>query len=67
MQQNLTDKIIFELDMIRIMSKLSVFAIQNESKETENDSFELIFEDIEKRCWNISEWFEESIKEIPDN
>jgi hypothetical protein len=43
------------------MSKLSVFAIQNESKETENDSFELIFEDIEKRCWNISEYVEKTV------
>lgn len=60
MQQNLTDKIICELDMIRTMSRLSIFAIQNESKETENDSLELIFKDIEKRCWNISEYVEKS-------
>lgn len=60
MQQNLMENIITELDMIRIMTRLCVFAIQNDSKETERGSLEFIFEDIEKRCWNISEYVEKS-------
>lgn len=59
MQQNLIEKIISELDIIRTMSRLSIFAIKNDSKELENDIFGLIFEDIEKRCWNISEFIEQ--------
>jgi hypothetical protein len=55
MQQNLIDNTIYELDMIRILSRFSIFSLINDSKEIERGSFELIFEDIEKRCWQISE------------
>ena len=58
MQQNLTGKICQELDMIRILSKLSCCAIQNEAENIEQDSFILVFEDIEERCWQISEFIE---------
>ena len=59
MQQNLTQKIYQELDMIRLMSRMSGFAIQYEAKNLGQDSFKLVFEDIEKRCWQISEFVEE--------
>ncbi|OGI02608.1 MAG: hypothetical protein A2104_10510 [Candidatus Melainabacteria bacterium GWF2_32_7] len=55
MQQNLTDKIYQELDMIRLLSKMSCFAIQSEAENIDQDSFMLVFEDIEKRCWQVSE------------
>lgn len=59
MQQNLIDKIYCELDMIRITSQMSNLALQNELKNIRANSFELIFQDIEKRCWQISEWVEQ--------
>ena len=68
-EETLTEKIVLELDMIRTMSKLIVFAIENDSKETETGSIELVFEDIEKRCWNISEFVEKienKIKELKE-
>lgn len=55
MQQNLMHKIYCELDMIRILSRLSICAIQNDSVDSKNDSFEFIFKEIENRCWKISE------------
>lgn len=58
MNQGLTDKIYYELDMIRILSKMSGYVIINESEDIGNDKFKLIFEDIEKRCWLISEYVE---------
>jgi len=58
MQQNLIQEIYSELDMVRIMSRMSVFAIETESKEAANDSLKLIFKDIEKRTWNVSEFLE---------
>ncbi|OGI22875.1 MAG: hypothetical protein A2287_10350 [Candidatus Melainabacteria bacterium RIFOXYA12_FULL_32_12] len=58
MQQNLTDKIYQELDMIRLLSKMSHFAIQSEAENIDQDSFMLVFEDIEKRCWQVSELIE---------
>ena len=68
-EETLTEKIILELDMIRTMSRLTVFAIQNDSEETERGSIEGIFEDIEKRCWNISELVEKienKVKELKE-
>ena len=59
MQQNLTKKIYDELDMIRLLSRMSGFAIKNEAQNIEQDSFMLVFDDIEKRCWQISEFVEE--------
>ena len=58
MQQNLTEEIILELDMIRIMSRLSLDALNNDISLTETGSMQLILEDIIKRAWNISELFE---------
>jgi len=58
MQQNLTQKIYQELDMIRLLSRMSGFAIHNEAQNIEQNHFEMIFEDIEKRCWQISEFVE---------
>ncbi len=37
-EDSITDKIIFEFDMIRILSNLSIYAIKNDSEEIENDS-----------------------------
>ncbi|OGI00380.1 MAG: hypothetical protein A2287_09270 [Candidatus Melainabacteria bacterium RIFOXYA12_FULL_32_12] len=58
MKQNLINKIYYELDMIRLLSKMSCFVIQNEAENIKQDDFQLIFEDIEKRCWQISEFVE---------
>jgi hypothetical protein len=58
MQQNLTDEIYLELEIIRIMSRLSVFAIENESEDVGETHLRSIFQDIEKRCWNLSECVE---------
>lgn len=55
MQQNLIKKIYLDLDMIRIMAKLAIVAIKNDSEKIGEDVLEYIFEDTEKRCWNISE------------
>lgn len=57
-EENFKDEIIYELDMIRILSRLSTCAINNDSDDSKNDSLELIFDDIEKRCWKISEYIE---------
>ena len=64
-QQNFIEKIILELDMIRAMSRLTVFAIENESEETERGSIELVLEDIEERCWSISGHLEKLEKSLP--
>lgn len=53
--EDLIHEVYCELDMIRILSKLSTYALRNEFEDLKNGSFELIFEDIEKRCNNISE------------
>ncbi|OGI01152.1 MAG: hypothetical protein A2Y25_08965 [Candidatus Melainabacteria bacterium GWF2_37_15] len=58
MQQNLTDKIYLELDMIRFLSRITRFAITNKTENLQEDSLPLVFDDIEKRCWQISEMVE---------
>jgi hypothetical protein len=57
MQQNLI-KIQEELDIIRILSRLSMLASENGSVGSEH--FSLIFKDIEERCWKISELVEQN-------
>jgi len=59
MQQNLTDKIYNELDMIRLLSRISKFVVSSDNEVIKEDSFNLIFKDIENRCWQIAEWVEE--------
>ncbi len=58
MKQNLTDKICEELELIGFLSKISALAILYESENLPSDKFVLIFEDIEKRCLQLSEYFE---------
>ncbi len=58
MKQNLTDKIYQEIETVRFLSKLSALAILYESESLPCDSFALIFEDIERRCLQVSELVE---------
>lgn len=73
-EETLRDKIVYELDMIRIMSKMSRNSINDDLeiisndtdkslceklKTIEYDNIEVIFEDIIKRCWKISEFLHE--------
>lgn len=55
MKQNLINEIYVELEIIRILSRLSKFAAENESECAESHYLKYIFSDIEKRCWNITE------------
>jgi hypothetical protein len=64
MNQSLTDKIYYELEIIRILSRLSVFAVENESVDAKNYSLKYIFEDIEKRCWVVSEYLEKQADKL---
>jgi len=61
MQQNLIDKIYYELDMIRLLSRMSKFVVTNNDEIIKEDGFNLIFKDIENRCWHISEFIEETM------
>jgi hypothetical protein len=60
MKKNLTiDDLTIEayenLDKIRILSRLSSFAIVNEADNINEGSFELIFKCIEEYSWQVSE------------
>jgi len=63
MQQNLTVKIYNELDMIRLLSRMSKFVVSNDKEIIKEDDFNLIFKDIENRCWQVTEWVEEMDKD----
>ena len=65
MNEKLTDleiKIYEQLDIIRIMSRLSICASIYEAKNLPCDYQRIIFEDIIEHCWNISEYVEEMVK-----
>lgn len=59
-KEELSYKIIYELDMIDIVSKLSDFAIMNDLDGFNPHFCRLIFKDIQKRCDEISETFEKT-------
>jgi hypothetical protein len=64
MEENITNEIVQELDMIRILSKMSKCVIINEFENINYSHFKLVFEDIEKRCWNISDLVEKINTEL---
>jgi hypothetical protein len=61
-KQDLEIEIYYELDMIRVLSRITGFAAENGINNLDEDSYSLVFKDIEKRCWEISEKVEQLIQ-----
>ena len=54
-KEDIICEIYYKLDMIRLLSRMSAFAMKNDEKNLGADSIELIFKEIEGKCWQISE------------
>ncbi len=67
MQDELINKIYYQLDMFRILSKLCIFAIKNDSDNINYNDYMLIFQYIEDKSWLVSEWVEKLNSLSDDN
>lgn len=54
-KEDLAIEIYYEMDMLRMLSKLIEFAIKNDAGDLELEDLALIFRDIHKRSDQISE------------
>ncbi|OGI01939.1 MAG: hypothetical protein A2Y25_02935 [Candidatus Melainabacteria bacterium GWF2_37_15] len=61
-KQDLAIEIYYHLDMIRLIARLSDFAIMNDAK-IDIDTYAVLFWDLQKRSNQISEMVEKLVKE----